>query len=325
MTTRVVGADEVSVAEPLLRSYPFKPLYYYRASSEEARWAYFKFSLETMLGRDGGFAIISERDGKIDGFVACERRPWDALVIGRPAAMLGPIVVSEAGSSSGERRRALLQAALAELRARGVQHVTARCEADDLSLLHLLEQSEFIMVDSIVHLAWDLRAAPPPPVQEPPRTVLRDHTVADAETLKAIARSALRADRFHNDPTVDQERAHEMYATWAENACKGLDDAVVVAELDGDIVGFMTAKILPQTGELLGTRVGKLWIGSLAPAARGLGLYGALAAYLINWLAERGVHIVEGGTQTRNIPALRSLCRRGFLPANSMSTLRRLL
>ncbi|MBK6515889.1 MAG: GNAT family N-acetyltransferase [Polyangiaceae bacterium] len=323
LTTKSIAKADLGALGELLRSYRYKPLYYYRASSEEARWRYFEWTLERLLAQPEHVALATCSGAAPTGFVAGEVREWDSAIIGRKAAMLGPVVLGE--GSSPEQREGLLRLGLDGLRQLGVEHVTTRCEADDLEHLHLLESHGFITVDSIVHLAWDLRAAAAPVLDLPAGVEIREHRADDVGKLKAIARAALRADRFHNDPVVDQERAHDVYATWVENACLGLDDAVAVGVLEGEPIGFMTAKILPQTGELLGTKVGKLWIGSLSPKARGKGLYGNLASYLIGWLAARGVEIVEGGTQTRNIPALRSLCRRGFLPVNSMTTLRVLL
>jgi len=97
-----------------------------------------------------------------------------------------------------------------------------------------------------------------------------------------------------------------LYETWIEKSCKGYADAVLVAELQGWPVGYISCHLLDQAE-------GQIGLFGVSADFQGKGLGQKLVNESLRWFAEQGMRQVTVVTQGRNCRAQRLYQRCGFL------------
>jgi dTDP-4-amino-4,6-dideoxy-D-galactose acyltransferase len=137
---------------------------------------------------------------------------------------------------------------------------------------------------------------------------VREARKEDVATLRGIASSSHGATRFYADPNFPNERCDVFYDTWIRRSLEGWADGVLVGEIDDRAAGYVSCHLDGATGS----------IGLIAvdESARGRGLGVDLAHSAIAWCAGRGAERMTVVTQGRNVPALRTFQRAGFLASS---------
>jgi dTDP-4-amino-4,6-dideoxy-D-galactose acyltransferase len=132
---------------------------------------------------------------------------------------------------------------------------------------------------------------------------VRACTAADLPALERIASRAHTDSRFYADPRFPRERCDALYATWARRDCTDPSRRVLVADDQGDAVGYFTYA-LDGTSATIG-------LVGVDAAHRGQGLGAALVhAGLVAAFAE--ADLVRVATQGRNAGAQRLYQRAGM-------------
>ena len=182
--------------------------------------------------------------------------------------------------------------------ANGVSCVYYLAPGDDPDAARAAEDAGYRLVDVRVELARDATGA-----DIDPR--IREAREGDDGPLRAIASSSHGVTRFYADPNFPDDRCDELYDTWIRRSLEGWADGVLVAEADGAPSGYVTTHLDGTTGS----------IGLIAvdARARGTGLGVALADAAVAWCAGRGAERMTVVTQGRNVQALRTFQRAGFL------------
>jgi dTDP-4-amino-4,6-dideoxy-D-galactose acyltransferase len=129
----------------------------------------------------------------------------------------------------------------------------------------------------------------------------------DEPVLRRIARTNHPITRFYADPRFPDERCDDLYETWIARSLAGWADAVLVADRAGRPAGYVSCHADADAGR------GSIGLIGVDPAARGLGLGRGLVLGAVAWCRERGLREVTVVTQARNVPALRTFERCGFL------------
>jgi len=311
--------------DALLEAWPFKPLAGYGAWPAENLLDLTRSRVENVL-RDAQVVtwVPPGRGETVLGLAALSGLPWDSKYLGLKAARLDYLIASGSYARQYEVKRLLLTEALAQATAHGIQHISARLNASDLSGLHVLEQAGFITVDGILTFTMELANCSITSTDGDMQT--RVATTADADVASDLARDAYRHDRFHSDPAITTEQADELYAAWIRNSCAGIGaDSVIVAEDGQSLLGYVTCKLQSDTKAHLGKLIGTIGLVATAAQARGRGIARAATLAALRWFQQQGADIVEVGTQLRNIPASRLYQSCGFRLIDSSISLRKLL
>lgn len=215
--------------------------------------------------------------------------PWLSAILNKPAWGLDP-----AAARSDPNAEAILAANLA-----APCFISAKTGADDLSAVHWLEGVGFHLIDTNLtfvrhagmiesHLAGKLSVGWAVP--------------EDAYGVRAIARTAFRWSRFHQDPAIETEVAHHSRAEWAGNFFTGQrGNAMVVARQDGAVIGFL--QLLGPQPRLVIDLVG------VAPDHQASGAGRAMIAFAANHWPECDIWV---GTQAANRGSIRFYSRLGF-------------
>lgn len=309
---------------PLVDAWPFKQL------AGHADWQPTSIKqltyerLQSVMGQQDGASWVALQENAVRGFAVFSRLTWDSEQLGMSAARLEPLIATGCYTEQHQIKETLLNKVLEEAQSRGVWHLSTRVDASDLSGLHVLEEAGFITVDSILTFAKELaRHEPVVPTHD---FQIRPATAADAVRAADLARHAYSFDRFHADPFIKAECADELHAVWVHNACTGTAaDAVILAEDEAGLLGFVTCKLQRDTSKHLGRMVGTIVLVAVAERARGMGVGHAITLAALEWFRAQGTAVVEVGTQLRNIPAARLYQKCGFALVGSSVSLRRLL
>jgi len=175
-------------------------------------------------------------------------------------------------------------------------------DATDSTTVSSAENNGFHLVDVRLTLERQLKNIPP---ASPIAGAIRLGTTLDGSVLGSIASQSHRDSRFYHDPQFPRSRCDALYQTWIENSLNGYAEAVLVAELEGKTVGYLSCHLpSPAAG-----RIGLFAVGSNA-RRRGLGR--DLVRESLRWFASKGALRATVITQGRNVSAQRTYQRCGF-------------
>jgi ribosomal protein S18 acetylase RimI-like enzyme len=127
----------------------------------------------------------------------------------------------------------------------------------------------------------------------------------DRGAVEKIARTALRYTRFHLDPMIPNDTASALKAAWAANFFNGRrGDEMIVAELDGVVVGFLLAML----------KNGCFTIDLIAvdPSAERRGVASAMIRFAAQSAERPAPSRFRVGTQAANTPSCRLYEHLGF-------------
>ncbi len=306
----------------LIAQWAFKPV---SSSVAESADAFLRAASRVIrtLQSETGAAWMMIQDDRVMGFTSLTLLPWDSQQIGFAAARIDYLVADGGYPIQHATKRGLLKRVSNEALRRGVTHLSARVDSGDMSSLHVLEQSGFITVDSILTFSIDLKGIEP---TEPPTTFnIRLAEPADADKAAALAHDAYSNDRFHSDPVIVKGKADQLHATWIRNSCNGTAaDAVLIAEEGEKLLGYVTCKVQRDAAPV-GPKVGTIVLVASAEEARGRGVGRAMTLASLEWFRQQGCDVVEVGTQLRNITASRLYQNCGFRLVSSSISLRLVL
>ncbi len=306
----------------LIAQWAFNPLSSAVAESADAFARAASRVIRTLQSESGAAWMMVQHD-KVMGFASLTLLPWDSQQIGFAAARIDYLVADGGYPIQHETKRGLLKHLINEALRRGVTHLSARVDANDLSSLHVLEQAGFITVDSILTFSINLKDAAVSETTVP--FAIRIANAADSDKAAALAHDAYSKDRFHSDPVIVKSKADQLHANWIRNSCNGTAaDIVLIAEEGDKLLGYVSCKLQREAAPAA-KRVGTIVLVASAEEARGRGVGRALTLASLDWFREQGCDVVEVGTQLRNITAARLYQNCGFSLAGSSISLRLVL
>ena len=118
---------------------------------------------------------------------------------------------------------------------------------------------------------------------------------------------------------LDYDRVLEIYPDWAERSLTGVNpvDRVLVAELAGKAVGFLTFHIKEDDNEIY-TMGG---IGAVSSQYRGYNIFPMLLAEGLSWSLSIKAKWSEHNVLVTNISVIKSMLKLGFTPTSPITTL----
>jgi GNAT superfamily N-acetyltransferase len=189
-----------------------------------------------------------------------------------------------------------------------VELVIARCDGRDLFATRALIAAGMVPVESQL----DFRG---PLFETTPAVPIRAGDQGDREAVADLARRGFveMPSHYHCDPRLPLDACLEVYVDWALRGLSGdAADAFLVAEVDGRPAGFT----------MFGLRGGQIQslLSTVAPEARGRGVYTAMIHAGMAWGIERGAESLIGVTPMGNVAAQRNLIRLGLAPVTATVT-----
>ncbi|MFZ5585215.1 MAG: hypothetical protein ACOZHQ_04725 [Thermodesulfobacteriota bacterium] len=310
MAILALSADQLRAhpqAQALLRSWPFLAD---GGAADPDRAA--AGMLAGLANRARGLALAE--DGPWSWLAAWEPLAFDSQVFGLPLGRMG--LLAHAGAwpepTSLAEGRQLIAAALADAWAAGLEGLSLRLPARDLTAVQAAEAAGFRLVD--VSVEWELALAQASPPPAPPAGLaLRPAGEADREALMDLAAMSFcdldsYGDRFALDHRL-RPGCPELYRRWLANSLAGeqADQVLVLASPAGP-AGFMTLRHPPA-----GSADGCGWVvlNAVEPAQRGRGLYNLLLAHGLAGLVAAGAARARVRTKVSQLAVIRAWSRLG--------------
>jgi len=191
----------------------------------------------------------------------------------------------------------------------------ARCLSSELGAVRAMEDKGFSLMDTLVYYKRDLLKPPIP--SDDGRVLIRPIKAGEENQVMRVAAESFRGyfGHYHADERLDRARCDEVYTSWAYNSCvsRRFADHVLVADADGQIVGFHTMRMIrPEEGEAVLT--------GISPSFQGQGIYRSFEIHGMNWCLQNKAKSILLSTQITNVAVQRVWTRLGFEISHSYYT-----
>lgn len=201
-----------------------------------------------------------------------------------------------------------------------VSHINAWCRnqsitclyflsrADDADTTRAAEENNFHLADIRMTFEYEFTRLLEAGRHDANGTVaVRDCVREDIGALQDIASQIYQNTRFYYDRNFPRERCRELYETWIKRSYEGYADTVLVAELSGKSVGYISCHL--QGNPL----VGKIGLVGVSGEVQGRGIGRTLTLQALQWFRIQGASVVTVVTQGSNLAAQQLYQRCGFV------------
>ena len=270
----------------------------------------------------GGLFFVAEEAEEIIGLIGSEKLEWDSTHFGIEAAKVNYLLASGDYFKSLNTKRELISYLLKRCYNRLTLHLSARVNKEDLSSIHALENKSFRLMDVLVTYSFDLRNKKG--LETVPIHPVRSFKQSDLPQLVEISMECFRempvaTDRFHADPVLPKEKSDELYTKWLINFSQDYSSELLVAEMNGNIVGFNLCTVNKLIADKIGLRLGSIVLTGVKSSERNKLVGGSLLNASICWFRDK-VDIIESGGQVSNYPIQRAWSKAGFKITKSQCT-----
>ncbi len=228
----------------------------------------------------------------------CQFLEWDTNFFGSRIARLNASRLQEAS----------LRTALDWCRREQIDCLYFLADSDDPQTVWLAEANHFHLVEIRYTLErslkdWDPETRP----RATEQVEIREATARDIPALQAIARLSYVDSRFYFDRHFKEGKWADYYAIWVKNSVNGGADLRLVAEKDGEILGYITGLVDWEKNQ------GVYELTGVNQSARRSGIGQELFRSGLDWYVQHGVADIWVATQGRNVTTQRMIQRHGFL------------
>jgi GNAT superfamily N-acetyltransferase/RimJ/RimL family protein N-acetyltransferase len=236
----LAAIHDLRIALPRFARVPLAHLHHLNSEQRQVFWL---DEITQSLAKESSIAFQWVDSGTIKGFIVYNDSPWDSEITGRRIGTVEHIAVAVGDDSGTEILQELLDELTRSLADRGTQCVVCNVHSHELPAIHALEQRGFLLMDTLLDFVFDFSRTPIEEINPPTRDkqlTIRRAKPADLSALMAINEKAFTSyfGRYHADPKMPPGAATKIYAQWVRSAFQGWADWILVAEVDGRIVGY---------------------------------------------------------------------------------------
>lgn len=280
----------VQAIRPLIEAYGYKPYNYLRGLSNEQLSNFVLEEINKCLGlADGSYIYLARKGREVVGLVVLRLLPWDKQIFKKEMAAIDYLIAIGSYEDRINIADSLLSKLSDKCKDLKIEHLSIRLDTADLPCIHILEGAGFKLMDILVTYCFDF--SKPYNKDSKYSCNIREQEVKDIGTVASITKISFQnyIDRFHSDPTLDDENCDQLYVEWAKNSClRNVADQVVVAEMNGEVIAFATYKLHKRISYLSGLKVFEVGeLIAVSPKGRRGGIYTSLVKYGMDWSFEQ--------------------------------------
>ncbi|MFC1878743.1 GNAT family N-acetyltransferase [Chloroflexota bacterium] len=180
--------------------------------------------------------------------------------------------------------------------------------SDKPATIRLAEDNEFQLVE--IRLDFERKIEGWDPATRPranPEIQVRPAQAQDIPTLQDIAANSYINTRYYFDERFPKSKCQELYRIWIKRSCEGNAQMALVAEMNGQIQGYISGY------RSAGKPEGHFDLTGVRHDARRAGIGQELFRSGLDWYARASVEHILVTTQGRNIGTQRMIERNGFI------------
>jgi len=282
----------------------------------ERRRDYWLDEISKSLADESSIALACVASGRIGGFIIYTDSPWDSRIIGQRIGTVKHLAVTSDDPAGVGILRELIDGLTQSLADRGTEGVVCRVQSSELAAIHALEQSGFLLMDTLLDFVFAFSGMGPEQTNPRPpdkRLSIRLAEPRDLPVLMAMNERAFANyfGRYHADPRIPSGIATRIYAEWMRSAFEGWGDWIPVGEIDGKIAGsaIWRQTLAPQESDSPGVAYCDMVV--VDPEFQGSGLGTALMRYGMD-VARDVAQYVVGPVHICNYSIQRTLQKVGW-------------
>jgi GNAT superfamily N-acetyltransferase len=245
--------------------------------------------------------------GECIGILLAEPKDWETTYFGCQVIQISLFVKEKKHEQRQQIAAKLLKQWLRTRPTKKQEYIVVRIPAEDVALIHALEEHGFYMLVPMVTLERNKVCSK--------NIVINNHKFElspiqpqDILILAEIARYAFVYGRFWIEPLLSKDISGEMHATWFRNCCnKSLADEVIVARIANQPVGFIAIRCRRYDD----VQVGEINLIAVSPSVRHIGIGHALVKAGCQWAENRTDNIIVR-TELPNTFAIQIYEKNGF-------------
>ncbi len=201
---------------------------------------------------------------------------------------------------------------LHELKRKEYRLVLTKVNADNIPLINELEQNGFRLKD--IQLTYRYELIEPVVLSLSNDLTIREAKISDKEVLSIIAmKSFENYGHYSADKRLDAKKCQEIYGDWIIRSFdKKVADSILVAEINSQVVGFLSHKIYTEENKYAAGG-----IGAVDPSFRNKDIFRAITTAGLNWAIMNNCKWVEHNVLVTNLSVNMSFVKLGFRPSNS--------
>lgn len=260
--------------------------------------------------RSGSLDVwIRRKDEKNDALLIAQDLSRDSDHFGLRMARLCYLIAESADGAD-----LLLSRYLEECRARGVDHISTRINAGDEKTAQILVEHGFRLVGTKAMLRYSCEESQHLSSSSNSCIAIRDFRPSDAGWICSLAGKYLATSRFVADGRFEFSRISSMYANWALEVCRNDPGNIVVAEANGEEIGFTTFTIgtslfgAPAFDKLPGI----VSLIAVKPAMRQQGAGTLMVKAAVEKMKSRRCQVIWASTNLGNTSSLRIFQNNAF-------------
>jgi RimJ/RimL family protein N-acetyltransferase len=202
-----------------------------------------------------------------------------------------------------------------ELKDNNYKLILSKVNSNDISLINELEQNGFLLKD--IQITYYFELSDPIDFNPSEGVKIRNAELSDREALYEIAMKSFgNYGHYSADEKLDVLKCKGIYGDWIIRSYdKQVADNILVADINGEIVGFLSHKI--YTNKFKYAAGG---LGAVDPKYRNKDISKAITISGLNWALANNCKWVEHNVLITNYPVIRSLSKLGFKISNSFVT-----
>ena len=178
------------------------------------------------------------------------------------------------------------------------------CDMDDEISIQVVESNKFHLTDIRTTLRY-LSKIIQEEVNHDQEITIRLCRHVDIPYLRAIAKENHTGTRFYSDKNFSKSNCDELYETWIEQSCNGYADAVFVAIIGNQPVGYITCHMVEEYK-------GKIGLLGVKKEWRNNSIGSSLLCSAKRWFLMKDISQIDVVTQGNNYPAQRFYSKHGF-------------
>jgi RimJ/RimL family protein N-acetyltransferase len=286
---------------------PLAHLHHLRRDQVEAYW------LDEITGdlQDGSSVAFVMRNGAvIEGLVSYIDSPWDTRVVGRRVGILKYFMTVDDLQDS-DMLDDLIAEVVRHAADRGIECLTCKIQPLQFAAIHAIEKHGFRLMDTLLDFVFAFPRAPREDLAFPKRAAGLTTRLAKSQDLAEVLALSEEAfanflGRYNSDPQMPNEAGAEVYREWVRSSFRGWADFILVAEIEGKIVGYGIWKKASPLESRHSIDIGHYSLAGIQPSYSGRGIYTALAIDGMQ-MAQSFARYLDGSVHVSNYPVHRAL------------------
>lgn len=188
-----------------------------------------------------------------------------------------------------------------------IKLLIARCPTNDFPIIHAMEEQGFLLMDTLVYYSCNCNKTVVP--SDTGEFVVRGKRLGEEKQVTAIAADSFHGylGHYHADEKLNNSKCDEVYISWATNSClsHNFADKVMVAELNGKIVGFVTIRVNHHNE-------GEISLGGVSRSIQKSGVFTSLILHGMKWCISHSTTRMVVSSQITNTASQKVFARLGF-------------